>query len=60
MAIIEEAVAEAERDIAEGTKPLAGIAYEDRGEDARDKNLIHPKTQVATTENVYNLQRRGN
>ena len=37
MALIEEAVAEAERDIAEGNKLLAKIADEDHGEDAQEK-----------------------
>ena len=60
MALIEEAIAEAKRDIAEGTKLLAKIADEDRGEDAWDKNVIHPETQVATTDNVYNMYWRGN
>ena len=60
MALVEESIAEAELDIAEGTKLLARIVEEDCGEDARDKNVIHPKTQVATTESVYNLHWRGN
>ena len=37
MTLIEEAIAETERDIAEGNKLLAKIADEDHGEDAQEK-----------------------
>ena len=55
MALIEESINESERDIAEGTKLLSGNTGKYGKEDARDKNMIHPETQVPTTENVYNL-----
>ena len=60
MALIEEAIAEAEQDIVEGAEILSGNSDKDGGEDARDKNVIHPETQVPTTENEYNLQQQGN
>ena len=58
MALIEEAIAEAERDIAEGTDLLAGTETET--EDARNENVIHPCLQVPTVEHTYNLRRRRN
>ena len=60
MALIEEAIFKAEQDIADGTKLIAGNAYKDDREGAQDKNVIHPETQVPTTENLYNLRRRVN
>ena len=53
MVLIEEAVAEAERDIAEGTELLAGT--ETKTEDIRNENMIHPYLQVPTEEHNYNL-----
>ena len=58
LALIEEATAEAERDIAEGTDLLAGT--ETKTEEARNENVIHPDLQVTTVEHTYNLQRRIN
>ena len=58
MALIEEAVLEAERDITEGTDLLAGTETET--EDARNENVIHPYLQVLTVEHTYNLRRRRN
>ena len=58
MALIEEAIAEEERDIAEGTDLLAGT--ETKTEDARNKNVIHPDLQVPTVEHTYKLRRRQN
>ena len=52
MAIIEEAIAESERDIAEGTELLAGTETET--EDTWDENVIHPDFQVPTVEHTYN------
>ena len=56
--IIDEAIAEAEQDIVEGTDLLAGTETET--EDIRNKNVIHPDLQVPTVEHTYNLQRRRN
>ena len=58
MALIEEAIAEVERDITEGTEILAGTEAET--EDIWDKNVIHPDLQVPTEEHTHNLRRRGN
>ena len=58
MALIEEAIAEAERYIVEGTELLAGT--ETKTEDTRDENVIHPDLQVPTVEHTYNLRRRSN
>ena len=58
MAIIEEVIAEAERDIAERTGILAGTETET--EDAQNENLIHLDFQVPTVERRYNLQQRIN
>ena len=60
MTLIEESIAEAERDIAEGTKLLAGNADKGTTEDSkeggrkdtREESLIFPEMQVPTTENV--------
>ena len=46
MEIIEEAIAKAEQDIAEGTDLLAGTETET--EDTRNENVIHPYFQVPT------------
>ena len=54
--LIEEAIAEAERDIVEATDILAGTETEK--EEARNKNVIHPALQVPTVEHAYNLRRR--
>ena len=58
MALIEEAISEVERDIAEGTDLLAGTETET--EDAPNKNVIHPDLQVPTVEHTYNLRQRRN
>ena len=58
MEIIEEAIAEAEQDIAEGPELLAGTETET--EDTRDKKVIHPYLQVPAVEHTYNLRRRSN
>ena len=58
MVLIEEDIAEAERDIAEGNDLLAGTETET--EDIRNKNVIHPDLQVMTVEQNYNLRRRRN
>ena len=54
--LIEEAIAEVERDIAEATDLLAGT--ETKNEEARNENVIHPALQVPTVEHTYNLRRR--
>ena len=46
MALIEEAIVEAERDITEGTDILAGTETET--EDTRNEIVIHPDLQVLT------------
>ena len=56
MALIEEAISEAERDIAEGTDLLAGTETET--EEARNENVIHPDLQVPTVEHTYKLRRK--
>ena len=58
MALIEEAISEAERGKVEGIELLAGTETET--EDARDKNEIHPDLQVPAVEHTYNLRQRGN
>ena len=58
LALIEEAISEAERDIAEATDLLAGTETEN--EEARNENVIHPALQVPTVEHTYNLRRRKN
>ena len=55
LALIEKAIAEAERDIAEATDLLAGT--ETKNEEARNENVIHPDLQVPTVEHTYNLRR---
>ena len=54
LALIEEAITEAERDIAEATDLLAGTETEN--EEAQNENLIHPDLQVPTVEHTYNLR----
>ena len=46
MALVEEAIVEAERGIAEGTELLAGTETET--EDTRETIVIHPDLQVPT------------
>ena len=58
MARIEEAIAEAERDIAEGTELLAGTETET--EDTWYENVMHPDLQVPTVEHTYNFRRISN
>ena len=58
MALIEEDIAEAERDIVEGTELLSGENI--KTDDKQDKHMMHPEDQLLTVENVYNLQQRGN
>ena len=58
MAFIEEAIAESERDIAEGNDILSGTETET--EDTRNENVIHPYLQLPTVEHTYNLWRRRN
>ena len=58
MTHIKEAIAEAERDILEGTDLLAVTETETK--EARNKNVIHPDLQVPTVEHTYNLRRRRN
>ena len=50
MALIEEAIAEAERDIAEGTELLSGTETET--EYTRDENVIHTDLQVPIEEHT--------
>ena len=56
LALIEEAISEAKRDIAEATDLLAGT--ETKTEEARNENVIHPALQVPTVEHTYNLRQR--
>ena len=58
MALVEEAIAKAERDLAEGTALLSGT--ETKTEDTPDKNVIHPYFQVPTVEHTYNLRQKKN
>ena len=53
IAPIEEAIAESERDIVEGTELLA--VTEAKTEDTRGENMIHPYFQVPTEEHTYYL-----
>ena len=50
LALIEEAIAEAEQDIAEATDLLEGTETET--EEARNENVIHPALQVPTVEHT--------
>ena len=54
--LVEDAVAEAELDIAEGADLLAGT--ETKTEEARNENVIHPDLQVPTVEHTYKLRRK--
>ena len=56
LALVEEAIAEAELDIAEATDLIAGTETEN--EEARNENVIHPDLQVPTVEHTYNFLRR--
>ena len=56
LALIEYAIAEAERDIAEATDLLAGTETEN--EETKNENVIHPDLHVSTVEHTYNLWRR--
>ena len=56
LALIEEAIAEAEQDLAEGTDILVGS--ETKTEEAQNENVIHPALQVPTVEHTYNLRQR--
>ena len=58
MALIEEAISEAERYIAEGNDLLSGPETETDG--AWNENVIHPDLQITTVEHTYNLRRRRN
>ena len=58
LARIEEAIAEAERYIAEGTDLLAVTETETK--ETQNENVIHPDLQVPTVEHTYNLRRRRN
>ena len=53
--LIEEAITEAERDIAEATDLLGGTETET--EEAQNENVIHPYLQVPTVEHTYYLRR---
>ena len=57
MALIEEAIAETERDIAEGTNIIAGTETET--EDTQNKNVIHPDFLVPIVEHTYNFREEG-
>ena len=56
MELIEEAIAEAERDMMEATDLLA--VTETETEEAQNENVIHPALQVPAVENTYNLLQR--
>ena len=58
MALIEEAISEAERGIAEGIELLSG--NETETEETRDENVIHTDLQVSTVEHTYNFWLRRN
>ena len=58
MALIGEAIEEAQQDIAEGADLLAGTETEN--EDTWNKNVIHPDSQVPTVEHTYNIRRGSN
>ena len=50
ISLIEEAIEESERDIAEGTGLLA--VTETETEDAQNENMIHPDLKVPTVEHT--------
>ena len=58
LALIEEAISEAERDIVEATDLLEGTETET--EEAQNENVIDPDLQVPTVEHTYNLQQIKN
>ena len=58
MALIDEAMSEADQDIAEGKELLSGTETET--EDTQVQNMIHSDSQLPTVEHTYNLQRRRN
>ena len=58
LALIEEAIAEAEQYTAEASDLLAGTETEN--EEARNENVIHPDLQVPTVEHTYNFRQRKN
>ena len=58
MTLIEEATADADRDIAEGNDLLVGTKTET--EEARNENVIHPYSKVPKVEHTYNLRQRKN
>ena len=58
LSLVEEAIAEAERDIAEGTDLLA--VTETETEEAQNEKVIHSDLQVPTVEHTYNLRQRRN
>ena len=57
LALVEEAITEAERYITGGTDLLA--VTKTKTEEARNGNMIHPDLQVTTVEHTYNLRRYG-
>ena len=56
LALIEEAIAEAEQDIAKAIDLLAGTETEN--EEKQNENVIHPALQVSRVEHTYNLWQR--
>ena len=58
MALIKDAIVEAEQYIAEGTELLAGT--EAKTEDTWDENVIHPDFKAPKEKHTYNLRRREN
>ena len=56
LALVDRAIAEAERGIAEATDLLSGTETET--EEAQNENVIHPASQVPTVEHTYNLRQR--
>ena len=58
MSLIEEAIAEAEQDIEEGTDLIA--VNETKTEDTHEKNMVHTDLKLTTKEHTYNLRQRSN
>ena len=56
LALIKEAITEAERDITEETDLLAGT--ETKNEETRNENMLHRALQVPTVEHTSNLRQR--
>ena len=54
--LIEDSIAETERDIAEATDLITGTETET--EEARNENVIYPALQVPTVKHTYNLRQR--